>query len=88
MVRCMKLMGRFVDYVSLSIITEPMNLFYNEFISDPLDLYRSLVHYTRWLRVPISNYRHVLRNFVIAMRQAEATKRLHLYKYPYERTDA
>lgn len=44
MVRCVKLMGSFVDYVSLSIITAAMNFFYNEFISDPLDLYRSLAH--------------------------------------------
>lgn len=48
MVRCM-LMSRFVDYVSFSIITEPINLFYNEtrYISDPLDLYRSLAHCTQ-----------------------------------------
>lgn len=34
-------MGCFDDYLPLSIITEPMNLFNNEFIRDPLDLYRS-----------------------------------------------
>lgn len=58
-----------------------MNLFGNEFTKDPL-----VLDWYAWstggIHLPISNYRHVLRNFVIAFLAASAGKasyRFHLH---------